>query len=346
MDTAPQPINNNGPSSTALESKKEGDGEKPVQMICNCKNSKCVKLYCECFARGLLCVTGTCKCSNCLNTEGSEARALAVKQTLARNPEAFRPKVATSRSVAAHKKGCNCRKSMCLKKYCECFQAAAFCSEKCRCTTCKNFSGSKELRAARLAIADKLNAPKPMKRKFAASASAAVGAARASKRKAGTRKGTSVRSRRASNARKTVRAASSGGKQLLQTPPPLFAKLEGGFMTDICDNLLKAAQQVRNQSDERRRTLQPHRFPAAARCLMDAVSPSKRPRVANGSRRSYSPAPEESASLVCEETLQHAARVASPVSAAQEKAVLSVLHTALLDLARIAEAHGSGVATI
>ena len=33
---------------------------------------------------------------------------------------------------------CNCTKSNCLKKYCECFKANLKCSDSCRCRACDN----------------------------------------------------------------------------------------------------------------------------------------------------------------------------------------------------------------
>src|SRR4051794_13260825 len=36
-----------------------------VSKQCNCKNSRCLKLYCECFASGAYCEG--CNCKNCFN---------------------------------------------------------------------------------------------------------------------------------------------------------------------------------------------------------------------------------------------------------------------------------------
>ena len=45
-------------------------GIKQSKRGCNCKNSKCLKLYCECFSLGEYC--NNCNCVNCHNNAQSE----------------------------------------------------------------------------------------------------------------------------------------------------------------------------------------------------------------------------------------------------------------------------------
>ncbi|CAB9525540.1 tesmin/TSO1-like CXC [Seminavis robusta] len=49
------------------------------------------------------------------------------------------PPAAMAPPTRMNKYGCKCRRSFCLKKYCECFQHNAHCGLNCRCTNCKNF---------------------------------------------------------------------------------------------------------------------------------------------------------------------------------------------------------------
>uniref|UniRef100_A0A8I6AHW0 Protein lin-54 homolog n=1 Tax=Rattus norvegicus TaxID=10116 RepID=A0A8I6AHW0_RAT len=74
-------------------------------------------------------------------------RQKAIKACLDRNPEAFKPKIGKGKegeSDRRHSKGCNCKRSGCLKNYCECYEAKIMCSSICKCIGCKNFEESPE----------------------------------------------------------------------------------------------------------------------------------------------------------------------------------------------------------
>lgn len=107
--------------------------------------------YCDCFANGEFC--NNCNCNNCFNnleheTERLKAikvrsevcqmcswtellvrwiktRGVSSQTCLDRNPEAFKPKIGKGKegeSDRRHSKGCNCKRSGCLKNYCECYE--------------------------------------------------------------------------------------------------------------------------------------------------------------------------------------------------------------------------------
>lgn len=124
---------------------------------CNCKKSKCLKLYCDCFRAQKYC--DGCNCQQCANgPEHESERQRSMLSITERNPEAFLPRITSDSptkhgqhvgdlpngtvsppyAVQYHFSGCHCKKSACLKKYCECFQAQVPCQARCRCQDCKN----------------------------------------------------------------------------------------------------------------------------------------------------------------------------------------------------------------
>eukprot|EP00752_Nemacystus_decipiens_P007583 g6775.t2 len=136
-----------------------GSGGDPSAVACNCKKSKCLKLYCECFQRRQYC--HDCNCVDCLNTERTESlRQAAIRATIERNPTAFTSKFEKRAGKRSHNAGCNCKKSACLKKYCECFQAAVACGSNCKCVNCKNYEGAAGGRKRRAVEAPPSAAPR------------------------------------------------------------------------------------------------------------------------------------------------------------------------------------------
>ncbi|KRX07617.1 hypothetical protein PPERSA_11166 [Pseudocohnilembus persalinus] len=100
---------------------------------CNCKKSKCLKLYCECFRKGKVCGKN-CKCNDCHNMESNQQeREQAIEQLQSKNPEAFGNKLEIigviqqeNNDHLGYKKGCNC------------YNAGVKCSYLCKCEQCLN----------------------------------------------------------------------------------------------------------------------------------------------------------------------------------------------------------------
>lgn len=116
---------------------------------CNCEKSRCLKLYCDCFASGGFC--DGCNCVGCFNNSDHEdSRREAISATLERNPHAFKPKIKTANSGVRHNRGCNCSKSACSKKYCECYSSQVLCSEICKCVGCRNSAESAPIKRTRM----------------------------------------------------------------------------------------------------------------------------------------------------------------------------------------------------
>ena len=90
---------------------------RPAAKGCTCRNTKCLKKYCMCYARGDAC-GDDCACINCENTVSRSV-----------SPKSF--------------DGCNCKRG-CDRNYCECFKANRACGQHCNCRGCKNCDTTEE----------------------------------------------------------------------------------------------------------------------------------------------------------------------------------------------------------
>ena len=105
---------------------------------CGCSTSKCIKMYCECFAAGAYC-TDECNCIDCKNVSSNEDTLHRLRLGItSRNPTAFSGRSRYKSGTRVHSKGCKCTRSRCQKRYCECFREGLQCSPECECVDCNN----------------------------------------------------------------------------------------------------------------------------------------------------------------------------------------------------------------
>ena len=71
------------PARFAQANRRMTDKNEVKRKQCNCRNSRCLKLYCECFASGQYCFA--CNCQGCHNNpENDDKRRKAIDSTLER----------------------------------------------------------------------------------------------------------------------------------------------------------------------------------------------------------------------------------------------------------------------
>ena len=156
-----KPLKNSEQANSNIGSTTNMSSTERAISRCTCKNSNCLKFYCECFANGRFCEN--CLCINCKNTqEYKDLRLERYNLIISRNPKAIQKINSTKRSWT-----CKCRNSNCSKKYCDCFQNGRSCTSKCKCINCmnkkingnrnKNNGGEKKIKRIRGMKKDKIN---------------------------------------------------------------------------------------------------------------------------------------------------------------------------------------------
>ena len=119
-----KPLNNNNNTGLNL-----------LKIKCTCSKTGCLKKYCACFANGIAC--DGCECKNCENIgikkSNNDNENVYNREDKLNNFSSVRIQSPKNQRII-----CNCTKSNCTKKYCECFKQGFNCNSLCRCVECKN----------------------------------------------------------------------------------------------------------------------------------------------------------------------------------------------------------------
>ena len=109
---------------------------------CTCQKTKCQKKYCACYASGKFCQD--CDCKDCCNKPEIQIDNNSNNNIKSNNINTSEEKMIynqINQEKINSKIACNCTKSNCIKKYCECYKQGTACSIMCRCMDCMNKTG-------------------------------------------------------------------------------------------------------------------------------------------------------------------------------------------------------------
>ncbi|CAD8115761.1 unnamed protein product [Paramecium sonneborni] len=103
---------------------------------CHCSKTNCLQLYCSCFHNRRQC-TQECRCFDCYNDGEHQDEVLkAVEQIKIKEQRASHHDLDSFDTKQFW--GCKCKKTKCLKGYCECFVRNKKCNSHCQCSDCQN----------------------------------------------------------------------------------------------------------------------------------------------------------------------------------------------------------------
>ena len=126
-------INNNNNNMASINNTNNTNKVK-----CTCSKTNCKKKYCACFSRGNYC--DGCECKNCENCPSAHPPYATIPKNdeNSENCDFTNNNKLENTNQKSQRIICNCTKSNCMKKYCECFKQGFNCNSLCRCLDCKN----------------------------------------------------------------------------------------------------------------------------------------------------------------------------------------------------------------
>ena len=129
-------INNN--NNNILETNNFNYALKNIKkVVCTCTRTQCLKKYCACFSFGKFCQG--CDCKGCLNVPNNNT---ILEEGDKNNYNQKEKEINVKKNLCQENKTqaivCNCTKSKCMKKYCECYKMNINCGNLCRCIDCQN----------------------------------------------------------------------------------------------------------------------------------------------------------------------------------------------------------------